>query len=175
VLSAALVEFAKTASPEQLREGAKKLFGEVILAAPAIDAQTFVKKWAADVAKVCDKVNIFASDDDMALKVQSLAEDGDFSFPLGLLSEDKAAFPDGTFNFDLSDLTEGTFSLDHSVYAAVKPALDHMGMILKDQPVREEQIPLVNKAGYPYLVMSKRFDFFTPVPPARTVWKFLKI
>jgi esterase/lipase superfamily enzyme len=172
VLSKALINFAKTASAEQLAEGAKKLFGEVILAAPAMDARVFETQWAATLSKVCDKVSLMASDDDMALKVESLAEADDFSFPLGLLSDTVAAIVPGMFNFDLSDLSEGTMSLDHSVYSVVKPAILHIGSLVKKYPVREDQLNPVDRFGFTYMFSSRRQDSITgQVLPN---WKFLK-
>lgn len=169
VLSKVMVNLARSLSVEGLVEGTKKLFGEVILAAPAIDADTFVNNWAAQITPLCDRMSIFASDDDFALKVQFLAEDPGFSFPLGLWNSknDQHALAKGVVNFDLSNLSAGTFSLDHSVYSEVPVAIDHMKLLIHDK-AGEDRFGQVG-----YIFKTSAVDFFSR--ESRELWKFLEI
>ncbi len=167
VLSRVLLNIAKNLDAKQIAEGAK-VFGQVILAAPAIDAQDFIQDWAPIITPLCDRVSIMASDDDYALKVQSLAEELK-SFPLGLWTDTQAALALDIFNFDISKLSSGTFSLDHSVYSQVPHAIDHMGMMLKKKPSEEalSQLPYAK-----YLESQERTDFFSLLK--RKVWDFIE-
>lgn len=168
VLSSVLVNISKSMNVDLVTEGAKKLFGEVILAAPAIDAETFVKNWAAQIAPLCERVSVYGSDDDFALKVQFLAENKHFSFPLGLWDEKagKRALADGVSNFDLSSLSAGTFSLDHSVYSEVPIAIDHMRLLIHDSGKDPDFL------GSGYLNLLNAEDSISGA--ARQFWKFLE-
>lgn len=167
VLSKVLMNIAKSMDPDQISAGAK-VFGQVILAAPAIDAQDFIQDWAPLITPLCDRVSIMASDDDFALKVQSLAEDLK-SFPLGLWTDSRSALALDIFNFDISRLSNGTFSLEHSVYSQVPHAIDHMGMLLKKNPSEEalSQLPYAK-----YLESQERDDYFSRLK--RKVWDFME-
>ncbi len=169
VLSKVMVNLARTMNVDGLVGGAKKLFGEVILAAPAIDADVFVNNWAAQITPLCDRMSIFASDDDFALKVQFLAEDPGFSFPLGLWNSknDQHALARGVANFDLSSLSAGTFSLDHSVYSEVPVAIDHMKLLVHDK-AGEDRFAQVG-----YIFKTSAVDFFSR--ESRELWKFLEL
>jgi len=169
VLSRVMVNLARTMNVDGLVGGVKKLFGEVILAAPAIDADTFVNNWAAQITPLCDRMSIFASDDDFALKVQFLAEDASFSFPLGLWNakNDQHALARGVLNFDLSNLSAGTYSLDHSVYSEVPVAIDHMKLLIHDK-AGEDRFGQVG-----YIFKTSAIDFFSR--ESRELWKFLEI
>lgn len=167
VLSNVILNIAKSLNPTQVAEAAKKVFGEVILAAPAIDAQTFVSTWASQITPLCERVSIYASDDDYALKVQHLAENSNFSFPLGLWEGDKRGLSKGITHYDLSELSSGTFSLDHSVYSEVPMAIDHMKLILNDSP---------NDGHFGTLAYIKKAsfaDFFSRNP--MELWQFLSL
>ncbi|MEZ4813793.1 MAG: alpha/beta hydrolase [Bdellovibrionota bacterium] len=168
VLSKVLLNLAKNLDTVNLTQGAQKLFGQVILAAPAIDATDFIEDWAPKITPLCDRISIMASDDDYALKVQSFAEDLK-SFPLGLWTDTQAALALDIFNFDISNLSAGTFSLDHSVYSQVPSAINHMGSLLKNKPT-EDQLTKLPYAKY--LETQDRLDFFSLLK--RRVWNFLQ-
>jgi esterase/lipase superfamily enzyme len=170
VLTLALTRMADSATPEQMAHY-KTFFGHIVLAAPAIDARMFSGKFASVLVKMCNKVSVIASDDDMALKVESLAEGPEFSFPFGLWDGLKAALGADMFNFDASALSEGTMSLDHSVYSVVGAAIRHIGMLLKKNPNRENEIAEADQDGVPYLFKSEREDYFST--QRRPVWRFL--
>lgn len=169
VLSRVIVNIAKTLNPNRMMEGVKKVFGEVILAAPAMDAHTFVNTMASEMTPLCDRVSIYASDDDYALKVEHLAEGPNFSFPLGLWDNkaDIRGISDGVTHYDLSNLSAGTFSLDHSVYSEVPVALDHMKLILNHRPTD------VDLGTLGYVRKANALDFFTR--KAKEFWQFLEI
>lgn len=162
IVSKSLVDIANS----MIEGDDNKFLGEVIFAAPAIDAKKFIEQYKDKITPLCERLSIIASDDDVALHVESLAEDLDFTFPLGLWTANRAAIPDGLYNFDASELSAGMFSLDHSVYAEVPEAIDHMALMIKKQPV--ESI----LDGQNYLNFFNRTDFFSNL--SRKVWKFLR-
>jgi esterase/lipase superfamily enzyme len=169
VLSQVLINITKSLNGDRMKEGVKKVFGEVILAAPAMDAETFVTSLASRMTPLCDRVSIYASDDDYALKVQHLAEGPNFSFPLGLWDNkaNKRGISDGVTHYDLSSLSAGTFSLDHSTYSEVPVALDHMKLILNHRPTD------VDLGTLGYVRKTNGLDFFSR--KAKEFWQFLEI
>jgi len=168
VLSQVIVDMSKNFHPDTAT-AASTLFGEVILAAPAIDADVFDNQWAKLITPLCDRVSILASSEDVALKIEFLAEDTGFLFPLGLWSDSQAALPASTSNYDLSDLSLGTFSLDHSLYSQVPQAIDHMAHLLKEHPT---EAALFLDPFKSYLQPLQREDFYSG--KTRPYWKLLK-
>lgn len=102
-----------------------KPFCEVILVAPAIDAEIFIKTNSANLAKVSDRVTIYASSDDVALNLQWLAEDESFTFPLGSKSsEGYLALSPHIETIDLSNVSVGPLSFNHSKYSELPQVED---------------------------------------------------
>jgi esterase/lipase superfamily enzyme len=102
-----------------------KPFCEVILVAPAIDAEIFIKTNSANLAKVSDRVTIYASSDDVALNLQWLAEDESFTFPLGSKSsEGYLALSPAIETIDLSNVSVGPWSFNHSKYSELPQVED---------------------------------------------------
>lgn len=167
LVSESLVALAQ--AREAAVDGNKMALGELILAAPAIDARVFVSDWAPALNKIAGRVSVFASDDDYALKVQTLAEGDQFSFPLGLwdVKSGHIALADKVTHFDLSNLTTGTFSLDHSVYSDVPSAINHIGSMLRDSPDDAQML------GLDYMVRGKGVDFFSK--RECECWSFLSL
>ncbi len=115
----------------------------------------FESKWAKDILSVCDNLNVLASKDDYALKLEYLAEGESFSFPLGLWSETQAAVVDGVTTYDITSENGGMMSLDHSIYSEVKETISHMASILKGQ-ITPDTLDQTN-----YLKQNRRDDFFS--------------
>ena len=108
-----------------------KPFCEVILVAPAIDAEVFIKSNSPNLAKVSDRVTIYASSDDVALNLQWLAEDDSFTFPLGSKSsEGYLALSPHIETIDLSKVSVGPWSFNHSKYSELPQVEDDIRDIL---------------------------------------------
>ncbi len=145
----------------------EKPFGEVILAAPAMDAKSFEEHWSKELLPICERVSLMASGNDIALKVEFLAEDNLFTFPLGLWNKNKIALAEGVSNYDLTALNSGLLSVDHSTYSEAPVAIDHMGLLINNQPTANELDALY------YLNKTSQEDFFSA--EIRSFWKFLAI
>ncbi len=108
-----------------------KPFCEVILVAPAIDAEIFIKTNSANLSKVSDRVTIYASSDDVALNLQWLAEDESFTFPLGSKSsEGYLALSPHVETIDLSNVSVGPLSFNHSKYSELPQVEDDIRDLL---------------------------------------------
>lgn len=142
----------------------KKLFGQIVFASPAIDAQPFSKVSVQKVLASCTHLSIFASNADKALQVQSMAEGPTFSFPLGLWSPEQAALNAGVSHFDVSGISRGF--LGHSVYAEVGTALNHLHFILTKRPSEADFEAL------PYTKRRNRLDSVSQTQ--RPYWELLE-
>jgi esterase/lipase superfamily enzyme len=61
---------------EKLPDAARKKFGEVVMAAPDIDAEVFMKRYTPHVQRCARRVTVYASGNDIALKTSSSARSG---------------------------------------------------------------------------------------------------
>ena len=118
-----------------------KPFCEVILVAPAIDAEIFIKSNPANLAKVSDRVTIYASDNDIALNSEWLAEDEQFTFPLGSKSsEGYLALSPHTETIDLSNLSVGPFSFNHSKYSELPQVEDDIKALIVNRLSAQDRL-----------------------------------
>ncbi len=172
ILSEVLTKMADNLDPAdraQLGRG-EKLFGEIVLAAPAIDAKPFVERMAPQLERLSERISIFASDDDMALKAQTIAEKLE-SFPLGLIAKNRWALPEHCVNFDLSSLSSGTFSLDHAVYSEVRGAMAQLHRIFVSR-TPTEKFGDEDQRQELFLRAVDINDYFPP-QALRSVWRFI--
>ncbi len=171
ILSEVLLKIAEKPSPADAAKLARneKLFGEVVLASPAMDAHDFETRLGPHAVALCDRVSIFASNVDIALKVQTVAEKLK-SFPLGLFSGKKVAIPNGVFTFDLSELSLGALSLDHAMYSDVEAPIAQMRRLFVDRMPADYWLK-EDQRRHLFLKKLQRPTFFSP-GEMRHYWKF---
>ena len=118
-----------------------KPFCEVILVAPAIDAEIFIKSNSANLLKVSDRVTIYASSNDVALNSEWIAEDEQFTFPLGTKSsEGYLALSPYIETIDLSNLSVGPFSFNHSKYSELPQVEDDIRALIVNRLGAQERL-----------------------------------
>lgn len=148
-------------------DASKRSFGQIVLAAPAIDADLFRKDFCEELLKACDRLSILSSSDDLALRLQNLAEDPKFTFPLGLWTSSKAAVfkSEKVFHFDFSPLG-AVGSLEHSTYSEIGQGIDLVAELIRNAPSKEDidQVPFTRA--------DTREDYFSR--ERRGFWKILE-
>lgn len=147
-LQSILAKISDQEAPERLRLGAnyKPPFCEVIMAAPAVDAEVYLKDFARRLDLVSDRVTIIASDDDKALATQWLAEEDDFSYPLGTRSAEKlfAVSPYAHF-LDASKVKGGMFDLGHAKYSDIPEIINDIRRVIVGREPTKERGTLLSK------------------------------
>ncbi|MEW4531320.1 alpha/beta fold hydrolase [Maioricimonas sp. JC845] len=143
-------------------------FNEVILAAPDVDAETFRHDIAPKIVDTADRVTIYASSNDLALRASEAVNRGR---RLGQGGSDLTTFPEvrGIDVVDASDVDFSLFDLGHSAYGdellgeirqvfagreapqrGLKPHKAKPAWLLKPhRPPSVVEEPVVRPVGYP--------------------------
>ncbi len=117
----------------------KAPFCEVIMASPAVDAEEFLKDNAKRLSLVSERVTIMASDDDKALAIQLLAEEDDFSYPLGTRSSaGQLALSPFANLLDVSKVSSKWVDFNHAKYSEIPEIINDLRrIIIGREPTKE--------------------------------------
>lgn len=104
-----------------------KLFNEVILAAPDVDAQIFVKDIAPRIRETADRVTLYASSNDRALIASKIVH----GYPRAGESGKGLVVVEGVETVDVSNIDCSL--LGHSYYGDSKSVLTDLALVLRGQ------------------------------------------
>ena len=113
------------------RSGELPRLSQVILTAPDIDAEYFQTAIAPRIVQTADRVTIYSSSRDLALKASSVVNRIGRK-RLGEAGDELSTFPDyrSIEMVDASTVDTGLFSLNHSYHADDPTVLDDIAMVL---------------------------------------------
>jgi esterase/lipase superfamily enzyme len=143
-------------------KGEARLFNQVVLAAPDIDAADFRDNIAPAIRNTAQRVTLYASSADQALAASQLVH----RYPRAGDTQPDLVIADGLDTIDVSRV--GSSPWGHSYYGASDPILHDLRMLMQDSlpPMERHWLSQADYRGRPYWI----FQAETPIAarPAST-------
>jgi esterase/lipase superfamily enzyme len=126
-------------------EGRGRLFSEVVLAAPDINREIFLRAIAPAITNTARRVTVYASSDDKALKTSKTIH----AYPRVGESGPNLVVAAGIETIDASGID--TDLLAHSYFANARPVIaDLAAVVCRNYPPTERRLKAERKSGLPY-------------------------